>query len=125
MQNVLAYNDLNIFFTPKSPRMTHHYTQHYIDGRWQTAHDDKVFDVHDASTEEVMATVPQGTAEEAAQAVMAARKAFPAWSGLSVDARCEYIDKIVAGLKARTDEMGLAIAREVGMPLKQIGRAHV
>ena len=98
--------------------MTHHYTQHYIDGRWQTAHDDKVFDVHDASTEEVMATVPQGTAEEAAQAVMAARKAFPAWSGLSVDARCEYIDKIVAGLKARTDEMGLAIAREVGMPLK-------
>mgnify|MGYP003335505438 CR=1 FL=1 len=47
--------------------MTHHYTQHYIDGRWQTAHDDKVFDVHDASTEEVMATVPQGTAEEAAQ----------------------------------------------------------
>ena len=93
--------------------MTHHYTQHYIDGRWQTAHDDKVFDVHDASTEEVMATVPQGTAEEAAQAVMAARKAFPAWAGLSVEARCEYIDKIVAGLKARTDEMGLAIARSL------------
>ena len=51
--------------------MTHHYTQHYIDGRWQNAQDDKVFEVHDASTEEVMATVPQGTAEEAAQAVMA------------------------------------------------------
>jgi hypothetical protein len=35
-----------------------------------------------------------------------------------VEERCVYIDKIVAGLKARTDEMGTAIAREVGMPIK-------
>ena len=65
-----------------------------------------------------MATVPQGTAEEATKAVLAARAAFPAWSALSVEERCVYIDKIVAGLKARTDEMGTAIAREVGMPIK-------
>jgi betaine-aldehyde dehydrogenase len=65
-----------------------------------------------------MATVPQGTAEEATQAVLAARAAFPAWSALSVEERCVYIDKIVAGLKVRTDEMGTAIAREVGMPIK-------
>jgi betaine-aldehyde dehydrogenase len=50
--------------------------------------------------------------------VLAARAAFPAWSALSVEERCVYIDKIVAGLKARTDEMGTAIAREVGMPIK-------
>jgi betaine-aldehyde dehydrogenase len=77
-----------------------------------------VFEVHDSTTEEVMATVPQGTAEEATQAVLAARAAFPAWSALSVEERCVYIDKIVAGLKARTEEMGTAIAREVGMPIK-------
>jgi betaine-aldehyde dehydrogenase len=65
-----------------------------------------------------MATVPQGTVEEATQAVLAARAAFPAWSALSVEERCVYIDKIVAGLKARTEEMGTAIAREVGMPIK-------
>jgi betaine-aldehyde dehydrogenase len=65
-----------------------------------------------------MATVPQGTAEEATKAVLAARTAFPAWSALSVEERCVYIDKIVVGLKARTDEMGTAIAREVGMPIK-------
>jgi betaine-aldehyde dehydrogenase len=35
-----------------------------------------------------------------------------------VEERCVYIDKIVAGLKARTEEMGTAIAREVGMPIK-------
>jgi betaine-aldehyde dehydrogenase len=94
------------------------YDSHYINGAWHKAHNPAVFEVHDSSTEEVMATVPQGTAEEATQAVLAARAAFPAWSALSVEERCVYIDKIVAGLKARTDEMGTAIAREVGMPIK-------
>ena len=94
------------------------YTQHYINGQWQEATSKDHFEVHDASTEEVMAAVPQGTADEASQAVLAARAAFPAWSALSVEERCQFIDKIVAGLKARTDEMATAIAREVGMPIK-------
>ncbi len=94
------------------------YTQHYINGQWQAATSQDHFEVHDASTEEAMATVPQGTTEEASQAVLAARAAFPAWAALSVEERCQYIDKIVAGLKARTDEMATAIAREVGMPIK-------
>jgi acyl-CoA reductase-like NAD-dependent aldehyde dehydrogenase len=94
------------------------YDSHYINGAWHKAHNPAVFEIHDSTTEEVMATVPQGTAEEATQAVLAARAAFPAWSALSVEERCVYIDKIVAGLKARTDEMGTAIAREVGMPIK-------
>ena len=94
------------------------YDSHYINGAWHKAHNPAVFEVHDSTTEEVMATVPQGTTEEATQAVLAARAAFPAWSALSVEERCVYIDKIVAGLKARTEEMGTAIAREVGMPIK-------
>lgn len=94
------------------------YDSHYINGAWHKAHNPAVFEIHDSTTEEVMATVPQGTAEEATQAVLAARAAFPAWSALSVEERCVYIDKIVAGLKARTEEMGTAIAREVGMPIK-------
>ena len=94
------------------------YDSHYINGAWHKAHNPAVFEVHDSTTEEVMATVPQGTAEEATQAVLAARAAFPAWSALSVEERCVFIDKIVAGLKARTEEMGTAIAREVGMPIK-------
>ena len=94
------------------------YDSHYINGAWRKATSNAVFEVHDATTEETMATVPQGTAEEATQAVLAARAAFPAWSALGVEERCGYIDKIVAGLKARTEEMGTAIAREVGMPIK-------
>ena len=74
--------------------------------------------MYDSSTEEVMATVPAGTAKEAEAAVLAARAAFDGWSALPVETRAAYLDKVAAGVKARSDEMALAIAREVGMPLK-------
>lgn len=94
------------------------YDAHYINGQWVKAQSTQVFEVHDSTTEEVFATVPQGSRAEAEQAVLAARAAFDSWSQLPVETRCTYIDKIVEGLKARTDEMGTAIAREVGMPIK-------
>ena len=96
----------------------HQYDSHYINGQWVKAQSKQVFEVHDSSTEEVFATVPQGTRAEAEHAVLAARTAFDSWSQLPVEARCAYIDKIVEGLKARTDDMGTAIAREVGMSIK-------
>ncbi|MEO6972600.1 MAG: aldehyde dehydrogenase family protein [Rhodoferax sp.] len=94
------------------------YSSHYINGQWVKAQSALVFSVHDSSTEEVMATVPQGTSGEAAQAVLAARGAFESWSALPVETRAAYLDKVSAGLQARMDEMAIAISREVGMPLK-------
>jgi len=88
------------------------YTNHYINGQWVKAQAGKVFEVHDSTTEEVFATVPQGTKAEAEQAVLAARAAFDSWSQLPVETRCGYIDKIVQGLKDRTDEMGTAIGQD-------------
>ncbi|MET0312168.1 MAG: aldehyde dehydrogenase family protein [Burkholderiaceae bacterium] len=94
------------------------YSSHYINGQWVEAQSKETFPVHDSSTEEVMATVPAGTADEAAQAVMAARAAWGGWAALPVEKRAEFVDRIAAGLKARLDEIGTAIAREVGMPIK-------
>ena len=101
------------------------YPSHYINGQWVKAQSVETLPVHDSSTEEIMATVPAGTAQEAASAVLAARVAFDGWSGLSVEARAAYLDKVAAGLKTRTDEMALAIAREVGMPLKMARAVQV
>jgi len=94
------------------------YASHYINGQWVAAHSADRFPVHDSSTEEVFACVPAGDADEAANAVLAAREAFEAWSATPVEARAALLDKVAAGLKARTDELALTIAREVGMPLK-------
>ena len=94
------------------------YPSHYINGRWVTAQSSETFSVHDSSTEEVMATVPAGTADEARAAIQAAHAAFPAWAALLVETRASFLDKVSAGLKARIDEMAITIAREVGMPVK-------
>lgn len=94
------------------------FNAHYIAGQWIPAKSKETFLVHDSSTEEVMASVPAGTAEETAAAIMSARAAFEGWAALPAHTRADYLDKIAAGLKARTDEVATAIAREVGMPLK-------
>ena len=94
------------------------FPDHYLNGQWTKAQSTDFLPVHDASSEAVMATVPAGTAGEAEAAVAAARAAFEGWSSLPVETRAAYLDKIAAGVKARTEELALAIAREVGMPLK-------
>ena len=99
--------------------MTKQFPSHYINGRWVKAESIQTLPVHDSSTEEVIASVPAGTASEADRAVRAARAAFDRWSALPVEARARYLDKIAAGVKARSDELAVTIAREVGMPLKQ------
>jgi len=101
------------------------YPAHYIGGQWVQAHSADTLPVHDSSTEALMATVPSGTAEEAAAAVMAARAAFESWSNLPVETRAAYLDKIAAGIKARTEDLAVAIAREVGMPLKMARTVQV
>ena len=101
------------------------YPAHYINGQWVKAKSADALPVHDSSTEEIMATVPAGTVQEAETAVLAARAAFDGWSALPVEVRAAYLDKVAAGLKARTEDMALAIAREVGMPLKMARAVQV
>ena len=101
------------------------YPAHYINGQWVKAQSSATLPVHDSSTEALMATVPSGTAAEAEAAVLAARAAFEGWSTLPVETRAAYLDKVAAGIKARTEELALAIAREVGMPLKMARAVQV
>ena len=82
----------------------------------------EAIDVHNAGTGEVMGRVPAGHAKDIDAAVAAARSAFPAWSETAAATRADYLEKISAALKARSDELARTIAQEVGMPLKMAGR---
>ncbi len=101
------------------------FDSHYINGQWVATTSNERLDVHDSSTEAVIARVPAGTRAEAEAAVLAAQAAFDAWSALDVETRAAYLDKVAAGLKARTDELAQAIAQEVGMPLKMARAVQV
>lgn len=97
----------------------------YINGKWTPASGKGRIDVINASTEEVMATIPDGDENDANAAVAAARAAFPAWSVTTPAERGEFLKKIQQGMKARNDELAQIIAGEVGMPLKMAALIQV
>jgi aldehyde dehydrogenase (NAD+)/betaine-aldehyde dehydrogenase len=97
----------------------------FIDGRWVAPVGSGLIDVIDPSDASVYARIPEGAPQDAEAAIAAANAAFEAWSRTPVAERAAYIERIAAGVKARSEELALAIAHEVGMPLKLAARVQV
>jgi aldehyde dehydrogenase (NAD+) len=91
------------------------YDKFYINGQWVASQGTSSIDVIDSITEEVMATVPEGTAKDVADAARAARVAFDSWSTLPAEERAKYMNRIGDALAGRMDEIASAISRETGM----------
>ena len=89
----------------------------YINGQWVEPAGKGLLDVTNSTTEEVMARIPEGTAEDVDRAVAAARAAFDSWSQTSVNERARILQAVSGRLAARKDEIAGIIASEVGMPL--------
>ena len=89
----------------------------YIGGEWVEPHGGGTFEVIDATTEQVIGTIPGGDAEDVDRAVRAARPGFEQWSQVPVHERAAACQAIGARLAERSEEIALLIAREVGMPL--------
>jgi acyl-CoA reductase-like NAD-dependent aldehyde dehydrogenase len=89
----------------------------YIDGAWVAPSGNESIDVINATTEEVMGTIPQSTPDDVDKAVNAARKAFDSWSTTSVEDRAKFLQRIHEGLNARSDEIATTVSQENGMPL--------
>lgn len=66
------------------------------------------------NTDWLLATFPKGTAQDAADALAAARAAFPAWSRMRWQERVRLLRKVVALIEKRVFEIGAALALEVG-----------
>jgi len=94
------------------------YDKFYINGAWVEPIGRGTIDATCASTEEAVTRIPEGVKEDADRAVAAARAAFASWSQTPVAERVVFLEKIAAGMEARRNDVALAIATEVGMPLK-------
>ncbi|MEZ5144803.1 MAG: aldehyde dehydrogenase family protein [Acidimicrobiales bacterium] len=91
--------------------------QLYIDGAWVPSTGTGTIDVIDASTEDVIGRIPEGTSADVDRAVAAAKAALPAWAATSRDDRAKVLQALAEGLAARSEEIAGVIAGEVGMPL--------
>jgi betaine-aldehyde dehydrogenase len=91
----------------------------YINGAWVASTGSGTIPVINPATEEVIATVPDGTAEDADRAVQAAAAAFEAWSQTPLEDRIAYVTAIADGLDARTQEIAETVTAELGMPISR------
>jgi aldehyde dehydrogenase (NAD+) len=89
----------------------------YIDGAWVASTGKGSIDVINATTEQVMGRIPEGTPEDVDKAARAAAAAFPAWSQTSRDERAKFLQRITEGLQARMQDIATTVAGEVGMPI--------
>jgi aldehyde dehydrogenase (NAD+) len=90
----------------------------YVGGEWIASRGDRSIPVVNPATEEVIASVPEGTAEDVDRAVRAARLAFPAWAATPASERARFLSALRDGLAARQAEMAAAITAEMGAPAR-------
>lgn len=101
------------------------YLQFYINGEWVDPVTPRTLDVENPATEEPFARISLGSEADVDKAVAAAKAAFPAFSQTSVEYRADLLDKITAGIAARTGEIAQAISSEMGAPMWLANAAQV
>ena len=91
--------------------------QIFIDGKWVDSSGSDVLTVINPVTEEPIATVPRGSAEDVDRAAQAAAKAFPSWSQSTLEQRVEIFTKLARVTEARSQEITRTIVTELGYPI--------
>ena len=90
----------------------------FIGGAWTDPSGDGTIEVVNASTEEVMGRIPEGTAADVDRAVEAARAAFETWSQTPLADRVALCTAIAARLQDRQEEIAALVSQELGSPIK-------
>ena len=86
----------------------------FIDGEWVLPAGQSRASVIDPSTEEPVADIALGNAQDVDVAVAAARSAFATWSVSSVQSRASLLDRIHALILERAELFAQAISMEMG-----------
>ncbi|WP_188521765.1 NAD-dependent succinate-semialdehyde dehydrogenase [Isoptericola cucumis] len=90
-----------------------------IDGAWRDASDGGTFAVENPATEEVLAHVASGTADDARAAMDAAAGAQESWAATPARERAEILRRAFALVQERREELALLMTLEMGKPLAE------
>lgn len=91
----------------------------YIGGQYQNASSGETFDSINPATGELLARIQQASVADVDRAVQAAEAGFLEWSSLSGMERGRILNKAVALLRARNDELALLEVQDTGKPLQE------
>jgi len=107
-------------------RTSMHTREHlYIGGEWVAPRGEGSIEVVNPANEQLIGSVPVGSAADIDAAVASARAAFPSWSETPVEERAEYLNRLSAAIKEQTEELSQLITSEVGTPINYCRMAMV
>lgn len=86
----------------------------YIRGRWQPARSGAVFESVDPATGEVLGMCARSGIEDLAEAVAAAKEAYPSWRKVPAPRRAEILFRAAEILVRRKEELAQLMTREMG-----------
>ena len=89
----------------------------FIDGRWVGSDSEEKIDVINPATERVIASVPQGTREQAKSALEAAELAQPGWEDLAPVQRASFLFKTAQLIRRDKERLARILTSEQGKPL--------
>jgi aldehyde dehydrogenase (NAD+) len=93
--------------------------KHFIGGEWQPGNGQQSESHNPARWSEVIGRFPVASAEEANQAVAAARQAYPGWRRTSRVYRAELFDNLAQLVKRDVDSLAELMAKECGKVLTE------
>ncbi|MDX2360618.1 MAG: aldehyde dehydrogenase [Crocinitomicaceae bacterium] len=99
--------------------------QNFIDGEYCDPIDGQYIDNYEPASGKVYCQIPNSGAKDVERAVEAAEKAYPVWSGMSIEARSKIMVKLSEGIEARMDEFVKAESRDNGKPLSLAGHVDI
>ncbi|WP_370278341.1 betaine-aldehyde dehydrogenase [Pontibacterium sp.] len=91
----------------------------YIHGRYQNATSGETFETRNPANGELLANVQQASLDDVDAAVKSAQEGFKAWSAMSGAERGRILQKAVAILRERNDELALLEVQDTGKPLQE------
>jgi betaine-aldehyde dehydrogenase len=86
----------------------------YLNGQWVTASDGATIEVYNPATEEIIDSVPNGSAEDALKAIAAAKNAFKEWRWVTALERCAMLHEAARKLHHHFDEIVDLLTLEEG-----------
>lgn len=91
----------------------------FIGGQWTSGSAQAVITVENPATEEVIATIPEGGAEDAHAALAAAKRAQPSWAALPAIKRGEAVLALADKVEEHAEALARILTLEQGKPISQ------
>ena len=95
--------------------------RHFVDGQFVDSLNGATFDDMNPATDELLATVARGEAQDIDRAVQAAKKSFEEgpWARMPIKARCDKLREIGDRILERREALALAETLDTGKPITE------